>query len=337
MAINLLAGALAAGASIWAGNRAAKASKRSASRLSQAAMEAGDWAYNRTGELADAYRRDAGEAIGRGYDDALSELRGARGNALSANRQFLDDSLLRLQEGADRGVASYDEAIAAFDPYSEAGTEALGEIRSLLGLSGREAQTEAFGRFEVSPDYEFVRSQGIEAGRAAAAAEGSLQSGGTLKALTEYGANLASQEYGNYYNRLSGVADTGLEAIGAQGSLRAGRGNLLADTGARAANLTDAAGGRAVNVNMLSGQRIADTLIGRGSALGNIETNTTNMLLGGIDDRVNAITGAASARAYGDIGAANAQMQGLYGAGRAGAYFLPKVDWEKTQNLLGAA
>ena len=51
------------------------------------------------------------------------------------------------------------------------------------------------------PGYQFRLDQGVKAIDQSAAAKGTLRSGGTLKDIMGYGQDLASQEYGNAFNR----------------------------------------------------------------------------------------------------------------------------------------
>ena len=55
--------------------------------------------------------------------------------------------------------------------------------------------------FTADPGYEFARKEGLRAMENAASSEGLLRSSGTLKGMMEYGTGLASQEFGNVYNR----------------------------------------------------------------------------------------------------------------------------------------
>lgn len=55
--------------------------------------------------------------------------------------------------------------------------------------------------FEVDPSYDFRKQQGMDGLQSSAAASGGLLSGAALKALTGYNSNLASQEYGNAWQR----------------------------------------------------------------------------------------------------------------------------------------
>ena len=55
--------------------------------------------------------------------------------------------------------------------------------------------------FNADPGYAFRMAEGQKALERSAAARGSLLGGGQLKALTRYGQDMGSQEYGNAYNR----------------------------------------------------------------------------------------------------------------------------------------
>lgn len=67
--------------------------------------------------------------------------------------------------------------------------------------------------------YKFRLNQGQQALERSAAAKGMLTSGNTLAALLEYGQGLASTEYGNEFNRLTG-------AMGQENQFNLGRANL---------------------------------------------------------------------------------------------------------------
>ena len=55
--------------------------------------------------------------------------------------------------------------------------------------------------FETDPSYEFRKQQGMDGLQSSAAASGGLLSGAALKSLAGYNSNLASQEYGNAWQR----------------------------------------------------------------------------------------------------------------------------------------
>jgi len=75
-------------------------------------------------------------------------------------------------------------------------------------------QKNAFARFQTSPDYQFRLSQGQTALDRSAASKGMLLSGAQTKASQQFGGDLASGEYNNWYNKLAGQSGQGLTAAG---------------------------------------------------------------------------------------------------------------------------
>jgi hypothetical protein len=73
-----------------------------------------------------------------------------------------------------------------------------------------------FGGFTASPGYQFQRNAGNQSVNALAGARGGLNSGRTMQDLAKFNQGLASQEYGNYFARLSGMAGQGLGAATGQ-------------------------------------------------------------------------------------------------------------------------
>lgn len=115
--------------------------------------------------------------------------------------------------------------------------------------------------FHKDPSYDFRMSEGQNALESSAAARGGLLNGGTIKALTRYGQDFASNEYSNAYNRfnadrtqrfnrLSALAGTGQQATNTTATLGANTANNVAESqlqagNARAANAINT--GNAVN------------------------------------------------------------------------------------------
>lgn len=97
-----------------------------------------------------------------------------------------------------------------FSPYRDAGAGALSRLQSGDFLKN----------LQMDPGYQFRMQEGMRALQNAAAAKGSLKSGATLKALTRYGQDFASNEYQNAYareyNRLSQLAGLGQASAGQQ-------------------------------------------------------------------------------------------------------------------------
>lgn len=105
----------------------------------------------------------------------------------------------------------YDQSRADMMPWLQAGQ---GGLRQLNRLAGGD-----FSGFYESPEYAFTRDQGLQALERGAAARGGLYSGGADADRMRFASGLASQEYGNHWNRLAGLAGVGQTAAGNLGAL----------------------------------------------------------------------------------------------------------------------
>ena len=78
-------------------------------------------------------------------------------------------------------------------------------MRNFSGVAGYDPASAmknfGAGDFQADPGYAFRLSEGMKALDRTAASRGGLLSGATLKGAQRYGSDLASQEYGNAYNR----------------------------------------------------------------------------------------------------------------------------------------
>lgn len=130
----------------------------------------------------------------------------------------------------------YEQNRVDSEPWRKAGVSALEQLSSGLAPGSDFNRDFTLADFAADPGYEFRRSEGMRGLESQAAARGLLHSGNTLRDLTDFNSNLASQEYGAAYgrfnadrdrrfNRLSGIAGTGQTAtrdIGAYGTTTAG-------------------------------------------------------------------------------------------------------------------
>jgi hypothetical protein len=71
------------------------------------------------------------------------------------------------------------------------------------------AGTPDYSAFLNSPDYAFARDEGTRGIERSAAARGGIASGNTLASLARFNSGLATQNYGNYTNRLAALANVG--------------------------------------------------------------------------------------------------------------------------------
>ena len=104
---------------------------------------------------------------------------------------------------------AFERQVELQEPFRQAGLTAQEQIMQLLGIGGDKAAqgygslAKPFGteQFQQDPGYAFRQAEGMKALERSAAARGGLLSGGTLKGIQRFGQDLASQEYGNAFNR----------------------------------------------------------------------------------------------------------------------------------------
>jgi hypothetical protein len=109
---------------------------------------------------------------------------------------------------AQKGVSDFQNATNAatanYSPFITGGTNAFNSAQAML---------QPGYQFNSSdPSYAWRYQQGLDAANAGASAAGSLNSGGQLKALQQYGQGLASTEFNNQFNRQNTLANYGLQA-----------------------------------------------------------------------------------------------------------------------------
>lgn len=155
----------------------------------------------------------------------------------------------------------YDTSRADQMPFLQTGYAANDRINALLG-----GDTSAF---RADPGYQWQFNEGQRGVERSAAARGGAASGNALRALTQYGQGMADQSYGNYWNRLAGVAGFGqntAQGLGALGANSANNiGNLMQSGGdARASGVLGAA--NSVTGALNSG--LNNYLLYRGGAFG---------------------------------------------------------------------
>lgn len=128
----------------------------------------------------------------------------------------------------------YDQTRADFAPYRESGNAALGRLdRTATG---------DMTDFYTSPDYNFRREEGTRGVGNQFAARGS--GGNAMRELARFNSGLAAGEFGNWWNRTSGMADRGMNATtnvasaGAQSAANVGNAMIGAGN-ARAEGITN--------------------------------------------------------------------------------------------------
>lgn len=184
--------------------------------------------------------------------------------------------------------SAFDSANLAYQPWLASGQSANYTLSNLLGNNTNNKPD--YSSFFNSPDYQFAQSQGQRGTINAANAQGVGLSGGTLKDLSEFNSGLATQQYGNYFQRLMAMSGVGLNAAGGITNIAGMRGNLA--TGA--ANSNNTAAGNIGNTFQGIGQAQAGGIVGGTNAItGGINNAVSNSLLYNSLNRQPAYTGTA--------------------------------------------
>jgi hypothetical protein len=138
------------------------------------------------------------------------------------------------EEGINR---RFDITQAGLQPRIDAGNEAIGQQQALLGLSGQDAQQQAFAAFNESPGQKFMRDRAQKNLLRNASAIGGLGGGNVRSALVEQGAGFAQQDFNNQFGRLGQIAGQGQNAatnVGQFGATAANQAGNAAIAGSQA-------------------------------------------------------------------------------------------------------
>lgn len=142
----------------------------------------------------------------------------------------------RAAEIAQGKILDYSgRAIAEFEPWTKAGVGATSIIADLNGVNGPEAQAAAYEKFQSDPSFRFQVEQANKGFERSALKAGNIFSGNFGAGLAELNQGLASQGYGNYYNRLFGLSEAGRGAA-------TGKATTLMNTGTALGNIDIGAG-----------------------------------------------------------------------------------------------
>jgi len=106
----------------------------------------------------------------------------------------------------------FDVTQGNLQPFQEAGVEALGQQQALIGLSGVDAQQQAFDALEQSPGQQFLRDRAQKNLVRNASAIGGLGGGNVRSALVQQGVGFAQQDLQNQFGRLGQLAGQGQSA-----------------------------------------------------------------------------------------------------------------------------
>ena len=244
--------AISGGAALLAGGAQADAASQAAALQAEATRESvgeqrrqfnllrGDLApYRETGQNALA-QYAALYGIGRGGGGGDNALVGGAGGgdppgypAYGPDNYFVDAHARAAAQGIPL-LAAHRQIGAEFTAANPPGaTDSGGDS----GFLSQEEMQAARDRFMETPGYQFRFDEGIRALDRSASATGRLRGGGYTRELTRYGQGVASGEFENYANRLSGLAGMGQGSTVSTGTLGVQTGANIGNTLTRGAAL----------------------------------------------------------------------------------------------------
>ena len=139
------------------------------------------------------------------------------------------------QQGANQAQGQIGQATANAVAPSNAllpiGMQGLGAYGNALGLGGAAGNQSALAALQTTPGYQFTLGQGNNAINAAGAANGTLNSGNQLTALSNYDTGLAQNTYQNYVSQLQPY-------MGLASNTASNIGNIYSNEGAQQAGVT---------------------------------------------------------------------------------------------------
>lgn len=169
---------------------------------------------------------------------------------------------------ADRATAEqrrqFERQVELQEPFRQAGVNALPEL-----IEASRYTPFSMEQFQQDPGYAFRMREGLKALDRSAAARGGLLSGNQLRGVTQFGQDLASQEYTNAFNRYQSERAARLNPL----QSLAGMGQSNAATMAQQAGQF--------------GQNMAENQIARGNLRASGYMGAANALSGGIGQYLN--------------------------------------------------
>jgi len=197
-------------------------------------------------------------AIMQGTEKGIGAIKEYAGKAEPAIESAFGLGAEQLGLGRERGLSDLDkyfsQAESAYDPYVKTGLSASNAIADITGVNGPEAQAKAYERYKTDPFFKMMTDSNQEEFERSGLQRGNLFSGNFATEMLDRKEDLMSKEFGNYYARLLGVADTGFGA-----------------TQRKADVLTRHGAGRA-DIDVGTGRSFADLYSGKGSTLANMYT-----------------------------------------------------------------
>jgi hypothetical protein len=203
-----------------------------------------------------------------------SALVGAGASIFGANKasKSAKDAAKEQTKATYAAIAAEKDAlnkqIGLQEPFREVGVNALSQY---AGASAPSYKPFGMEQFNADPGYQFRMSEGMKALERSASARGILSSGQTLKDITRFGQDTASQEYQNAFTRYMAETQRMREEKMAPLEYQIGLGQAAASN--QAANIGTSAGSTS---NLLTG--LGNIGAARSMAQGNAYTGAANTI-----------------------------------------------------------
>lgn len=152
--------------------------------------------------------------------------------------------------------------LAETQPFRDLSLQQLNRLAELYGPEGLYTKTPTMQDLLIDPSYSFRLSEGEKALARMQAARGRYLSGGAIRAGTQFGQQLASEEFQNAYNRLMNQRATVTNAL-------MGLGGIGPEMAQRNVEAMGGAGSNISNLQVGTGQARASGYLGQANALSN--------------------------------------------------------------------
>lgn len=275
----------------------------------------------------------AGRELTAGTMSGIGALRGGIGQARQDIMQGTQTGISALQQalgGARADIESgFQRAEGMFDPYAQAGGQALQQQLALSGALGPEAFQQAY---QESPQMQFLREQGEQAALRTAAARGGVGGGNVMKELARYGTGLASQDLQNQIGNLQALSAQGLGARGSAANIATGGAQQLANLGVLGGTsglqAATQQGTQLANLAQQLGVSEADLRTGLGAGRSNIAL--------GIGTRAADLAAQTGLNVAGMRTRAGEQLAGQFGTASSQLADLQQAQGAGTASMIGA-
>ena len=204
---------------------------------------------------------DSTATVNKGYDAARGNLASGYGTANQAYGQARTDVSTGYKNALSSLARGTNQAVGAYQPYSETGQNANTLYSNALGLNGAAAQQTFQQNYQADPFRDANANFANNALMQVLNARGLSGSGAAAAAVAQESLRRGSEDYNNYLNRLSGLQSQGQQTAGSLANLYANQGQQGAQYGMQAgSDLANIQGNRAATAyNYGTGQAGLDT------------------------------------------------------------------------------